>query len=101
MPLCVSDVWCEKETESLVDEIVRFGNSRGSMELSRENARANMHDWRCFLSGSERRNLEDYEELWKEKYGLTEYGIGNIFGFIGICSAIVQGGLIGMFQKRN
>jgi MFS family permease len=38
--------------------------------------------------------------LWKEKYGLTEYGIGNIFGFIGICSAIVQGGLIGMFQKK-
>ncbi len=38
--------------------------------------------------------------LWKEKYGLTEYGIGNIFGFIGICSAIVQGGLIGIFQKK-
>jgi MFS family permease len=38
--------------------------------------------------------------LWKEKYLLTPAGIGNIFGFIGICGAIVQGGLIGVFTKR-
>lgn len=38
--------------------------------------------------------------LWKEEYLMTPAGIGNIFGFIGICGAIVQGGLIGLFQKK-
>jgi DHA1 family tetracycline resistance protein-like MFS transporter len=38
--------------------------------------------------------------LWKEHYHLNAKAIGNIFGVIGIFSAIVQGGLIGFFQKR-
>lgn len=38
--------------------------------------------------------------MWKEKYGISETAIGNIFGFMGLCSAIIQGGLIGVFQKR-
>ncbi|MCC7297372.1 MAG: MFS transporter [Bacteroidia bacterium] len=38
--------------------------------------------------------------LWKEKYGISESAIGNIFGFMGLCSVIIQGGLIGVFQKR-
>ncbi len=38
--------------------------------------------------------------LWKEHYSLTPKAIGNIFGVIGIFSAIVQGGLIGYFQKK-
>ncbi len=38
--------------------------------------------------------------LWKEHYGLSPKAIGNIFGIIGIFSAIVQGGLIGVFQKK-
>lgn len=38
--------------------------------------------------------------LWKDKYGLNPKQIGQIFGLIGICGAIVQGGLIGIFQKR-
>lgn len=38
--------------------------------------------------------------LWKEKYGISEASIGNIFGFMGLCSVIIQGGLIGVFQKK-
>ena len=38
--------------------------------------------------------------LWKEHYDLTPKAIGNIFGVIGVFSAIVQGGLIGYFQKK-
>lgn len=38
--------------------------------------------------------------LWKEHYGLSPKAIGNIFGIIGIFSAVVQGGLIGVFQKK-
>lgn len=38
--------------------------------------------------------------LWKEKYGINESSIGNLFGFMGLCSAIIQGGLIGFFQKK-
>ena len=38
--------------------------------------------------------------LWKEKYDLNPVAIGNIFGVIGIFSAVVQGGLIGVFQKK-
>lgn len=38
--------------------------------------------------------------LWKEHYFLSPKAIGNIFGIIGIFSAIVQGGLIGFFQKK-
>lgn len=38
--------------------------------------------------------------LWKEKYHLSPAEIGNIFGIIGIFSAIVQGGLIGIFQNK-
>jgi len=38
--------------------------------------------------------------LWKERYELTPAEIGNIFGIIGVFSAIVQGTLIGFFQKK-
>ena len=38
--------------------------------------------------------------LWKEHYDLTPKAIGNIFGVIGVFSAIVQGGLIGYFQMK-
>ena len=38
--------------------------------------------------------------LWSEHYHLTEKQVGYVFGFIGICSAIVQGGLIRVFQKK-
>ncbi len=38
--------------------------------------------------------------LWKERYSLSPVQIGNIFGIIGVFSAIVQGTLIGYFQKR-
>jgi len=38
--------------------------------------------------------------LWKERYELTPAEIGNIFGIIGVFSAIVQGALIGFFQKK-
>jgi MFS family permease len=37
--------------------------------------------------------------MWKERYGLDEVHTGYIFGFIGLCSAVIQGGLIGKFQK--
>lgn len=38
--------------------------------------------------------------LWKEKYGLNEKQVGNIFGMIGVAGAIVQGFLIGVFSKK-
>lgn len=38
--------------------------------------------------------------LWKDHYHLKPNEIGNIFGFIGLCGAVVQGGLIGYFQKK-
>ena len=38
--------------------------------------------------------------LWKEKYGLNELQVGNIFGVIGVAGAIVQGFLIGVFSKK-
>ncbi len=38
--------------------------------------------------------------LWKEEYQLDEKHIGYMFAFIGICSAIVQGGLIGILNKK-
>ncbi|MFN4914758.1 MAG: MFS transporter [Sphingomonadales bacterium] len=37
--------------------------------------------------------------LWSEHYHLTEKQVGYMFGFIGVCSAVVQGGLIGTIQK--
>lgn len=38
--------------------------------------------------------------LWSEHFQVTEKQNGLIFGFIGICSAIVQGLLIGKFQQK-
>ena len=38
--------------------------------------------------------------LWKEKYGLSPKEIGYVFAIIGIFGAIVQGTLIGVFQKK-
>jgi multidrug resistance protein len=38
--------------------------------------------------------------LWTEKYGISEKANGGLFGYIGICSALVQGLLIGLFSKR-
>ena len=37
--------------------------------------------------------------LWHEHYHLTEKEVGYMFGFIGVCSAVVQGGLIGTIQR--
>lgn len=37
--------------------------------------------------------------LWKEHYRFSDKEIGLIFTFIGISTAIVQGGLIGVFNK--
>lgn len=37
--------------------------------------------------------------LWKEHYHFTDKEISLIFGFIGISTAIVQGGLIGVFSR--
>lgn len=37
--------------------------------------------------------------LWSEHYHLTAKQVGYMFGFIGVCSAVVQGGLIGTIQK--
>ena len=37
--------------------------------------------------------------LWQEKYNLSESEIGYVFAFIGIAVAVVQGTLIGPFNK--
>jgi DHA1 family tetracycline resistance protein-like MFS transporter len=37
---------------------------------------------------------------WKEKIGLTEIEIGNMFAFIGLSTVIVQGGLVGRLVKK-
>jgi DHA1 family tetracycline resistance protein-like MFS transporter len=37
--------------------------------------------------------------LWKQHYGFNDKQVGYIFGFIGLCSVLVQGGLIGLFVK--
>lgn len=38
--------------------------------------------------------------LWKEKYLLPQTAVNYLFGIIGLFSAIIQGGLIGFFQKK-
>jgi MFS transporter, DHA1 family, tetracycline resistance protein len=38
--------------------------------------------------------------LWKQQYYYNDKEIGYIFGFIGLCSVLVQAGLIGFFVKR-
>lgn len=37
--------------------------------------------------------------LWKQQYGYSDKEIGYIFGFIGLCSVIVQAGLVGWFVR--
>ena len=37
--------------------------------------------------------------LWKEHFGFSDKEISFVFGFIGISTAVVQGGLIGPFSK--
>jgi MFS family permease len=37
--------------------------------------------------------------LWKEQFGLNNAQSGNLFGFIGVCSAVIQGMLIGRFTR--
>lgn len=37
--------------------------------------------------------------LWREHYGIDELHMGYLFGVIGLCSAVIQGGMIGLFQK--
>lgn len=38
--------------------------------------------------------------LWKQQYGFEDKQIGYIFGFIGLCSVLVQGGLIDYFVRK-
>jgi predicted MFS family arabinose efflux permease len=38
--------------------------------------------------------------LWKEHSGLNDRQIGFMFAYIGVCSAVIQGGLIGKFNDR-
>jgi len=37
--------------------------------------------------------------LWKERFGLTEKEIGYLFMYLGLLSAIIQGGLVGRLNK--
>lgn len=37
--------------------------------------------------------------LWKQQYHYNDKEVGYIFGFIGLCSVIVQAGLVGWFVK--
>jgi DHA1 family tetracycline resistance protein-like MFS transporter len=38
--------------------------------------------------------------LWNQEYGLDDKHIAYLFVFIGVCSAIVQGGLVGKLSRR-
>ena len=38
--------------------------------------------------------------FWKEKIGLNEVEMGNMFAFIGLATVIVQGGLVGRLVKK-
>ena len=38
--------------------------------------------------------------FWKEKIGLNEIQMGNMFAFIGVATVIVQGGLVGRLVKK-
>ena len=38
--------------------------------------------------------------FWKEKIGLNEVEMGNMFAFIGLATVIVQGGLVGRMVKK-
>lgn len=38
--------------------------------------------------------------LWKDKFGFSEMQITYIFSFIGICTAVVQGGLVGVITRK-
>lgn len=38
--------------------------------------------------------------FWKEKIGLNEVQMGNMFAFIGVATVIVQGGLVGRLVKK-
>ena len=38
--------------------------------------------------------------FWKEKIGLDEIQMGNMFAFIGLATVIVQGGLVGKLVKK-
>ncbi|MBK8339455.1 MAG: MFS transporter [Flavobacteriales bacterium] len=37
--------------------------------------------------------------LWEQKYGLDVDQVGLMFSLVGVCSAIAQGGLVGVFQR--
>ena len=37
--------------------------------------------------------------LWEQKYGLDVDHVGLMFSVVGVCSAIAQGGLVGVFQR--
>ena len=37
--------------------------------------------------------------LWAEHFGLTEASIGYVFAYVGLLAVIIQGGLIGHFQR--
>ena len=38
--------------------------------------------------------------FWKERIGLSEIQMGNMFAFIGLATVIVQGGLVGQLVKK-
>ena len=37
--------------------------------------------------------------LWEQKYGLSVDHVGLMFSLVGVCSAIAQGALVGVFQR--
>lgn len=38
--------------------------------------------------------------LWKQQFLLNDKEVGYMFGFIGLCSLVVQGGLVGWFVRK-
>jgi MFS family permease len=53
-----------------------------------------------FIAAFSMMQIASHALLWKQQYFYNDKEIGYIFGFIGLCSVLVQAGLIGFFVKK-
>ena len=94
----------QKEVQTMPSIVLKDmdGKSKNVAEYSQSGKITIISFWATWCSPckKELNNMHELYDEWKEKYDLNPVAIGNIFGVIGVFSAVVQGGLIGVFQKK-
>ena len=65
----IDDLWCETSREVFAHEMLRTANQNCGQVIDATTVHKFLADWRPLLSQVERANVNNYEALWRDKFG--------------------------------